>query len=334
VKDRIADAVTQIRGAFSLVLLSPDMLVAVRDPFGFRPLVLGRLGDKSYIVASETCAFSLVDAQYVRDVEPGEMLVIDEQGELHSYYPFDPVRHTRKALCSFEWIYFSRPDSVLSGRSVYEARLAMGRTLAREQAVAGDVVIPVPDSGVVAALGYAGESGIPFAFGLIRNHYVGRTFIEPAQQIRRFGVRLKLSPVKHLIEGKRVIVIDDSIVRGTTSSKIIAMLRNAGASEVHMRISSPPTKAPCYMGIDTPDESQLVASTMDAQEIAEMIGADTLGYLSVEGMLKAIGHDPSVYCASCFTGIYPFPLAEEQHRKELDFFAKPRVSEIDMTSED
>jgi len=296
--------VAQTEGAFSLLFLTPKALVAVRDPRGFRPLVLGKLHG-SWCVASETCAFDLIDAEYVREIEPGEMLVIDESG-LHSTKPFEPKQ---PAVCIFEHVYFSRPDSIIYGKSVNESRHKMGKQLAVEQPVDADLVVPVPDSGVAAAIGFANQSGINFRQAIIRNHYVGRTFIEPSQSIRSFGVRLKLNPIKDLINGRRVVLVDDSIVRGTTSKKIVQMVREAGAKEVHMRISCPPTISPCYYGVDTPRKGDLIAAQMSVDEVCRYIEADSLGYLSLEGMLDAVGIDPAGACVACWTGKYPTPIA-------------------------
>ncbi|HLE61910.1 MAG TPA: amidophosphoribosyltransferase, partial [Pyrinomonadaceae bacterium] len=300
VREAIAEVLQNTEGAFSMLFLTSSELIAVRDPRGFRPLALGRLGD-AWVIASETCAFDLIDAQYVRDVEPGEMLVIDQHG-LHSSRPLTTERH---AMCLFEHVYFARPDSLIYGRSVQESRHRMGRKLAVEQPADADVVIPVPDSGVAAAIGYAAESGISFRFGLVRNHYVGRTFIEPKQSIRSFGVRIKLNPVRDLIEGRRVILIDDSIVRGTTSKKIVRMVREVGAKEIHVRISCPPTISPCYYGIDTPNKSELIAAQMSVDEICSFIEADSLGYLSLQGMIEAIGIDADAACVACWNENYP-----------------------------
>jgi amidophosphoribosyltransferase len=291
-------------GAFSLLFLTPEALIAVRDPRGFRPLVLGKLGD-AWCVASETCAFDLIDAEYVREVEPGEMLIISEAG-LESRHP---LAEMQKAVCTFEHVYFSRPDSTIFGRSVNESRHKMGKQLAIEQPAAADIVVPVPDSGVAAAIGYSAESGINFRQAIIRNHYVGRTFIEPSQSIRSFGVRLKLNPIKDLINGRRVVLVDDSIVRGTTSKKIVQMVRDAGASEVHVRISCPPTTHSCYYGVDTPHRQDLIASRMSIEETCRFIGADSLGYLSLEGMLDAIGIDSASSCTACWSGHYPTLIA-------------------------
>jgi amidophosphoribosyltransferase len=303
----LVESVSQAQGAFSLVLLTKDRLIAVRDPHGFRPLTLGKLGD-GYIVCSETCALDLIDAEWIRDIEPGEMLVIGPEG-MRSMRPFAPAQ---KAHCIFEHVYFARPDSYVFGRSVNEVRTEFGRRLAIEQGVDADVVVPIPDSGVCAATGFAEKSGIPLKMGLIRNHYVGRTFIEPHQAIRHFGVRVKLNPVRSILQGRRVVLIDDSIVRGTTSRKIVKMVRSAGASEVHMRISCPPTISPCFYGVDTPRRSELIAATHSLEEIRRYIGADTLGYLSVDGLLSAVGTDRPSYCTSCYTGNYPvaFPRNE------------------------
>ena len=313
--EAVAEALLQVRGAFTLVILNEDELIGVRDPHGFRPLSLGRLGG-AWVLASETCAFDLVGAQFVRDVEPGEMVRIGREG-VSSCRPFPP---TLPAQCIFEYIYFSRPDSLLYGQNVARVRKALGRHLAREHPVEADVVIPVPDSGVPAALGYAQESGTAFEHGLIRNHYVGRTFIEPQQSIRHFGVKIKLNPVRELLEGKRVVVVDDSIVRGTTSRKIVSMLRAAGAREVHMRISSPPTVSPCYYGIDTPNRKELIAASHDPGEICRYIRADSLGYLSLQGMMSAVGKDVG-FCAACFTERYPVPFPGEE-RAQLSLFEK------------
>lgn len=305
------EAITKVlkntEGAFSLLFLTPDSLIAVRDPRGFRPLVLGKYKD-AWCFASETCAFDLIDAEYIREVEPGEMIVVDQDG-MHSSMPFGK---RESAVCTFEHVYFSRPDSIIFGKSVNASRHKMGRQLAREQPCDADLVVPVPDSGVAAAIGYANYSGIHFRQAIIRNHYVGRTFIEPSQSIRSFGVRLKLNPIKDLINGRRVVLVDDSIVRGTTSKKIVAMVRDAGATEVHMRVSCPPTTHSCYYGVDTPDREQLIAANMNVEEIREFIGADSLGYLSLEGMLEAIGIDSSSSCNACWTGAYPTLIANSK----------------------
>jgi len=299
-KERIIDAVKQIKGAFSLVILSRSKMFAIRDPFGFRPLSLGKLKSGGYIVASETCAFELVGAEFVRDIKPGEMITF-ENGEIKSEMIFNPT----PKQCIFEYIYFARPDSNIFGKNVYSVRKQMGRELARELPVDADMVVPVPDSGVAAALGYAQESGIPFEMAIMRNHYVGRTFIEPTQEIRDLKVKMKLSPIKHKIEGKKLIVIDDSIVRGTTSKRIVRMLKEAGAKEVHMRIASPATTGPCYYGVDTPTKDELIASKMSVNEICKYIEADSLAYLSIDGMVRAVKDKKDNYCFACFDGNYP-----------------------------
>jgi len=306
----LIESISQAQGAFSLVLLTKDRLIAVRDPHGFRPLTLGRLGD-AYVVCSETCALDLIDATWIRDIEPGEVFIVGPEGE-KSYHPFAPAR---KAHCIFEHVYFARPDSYVFGKSVNEVRTELGRRLAREKPADADVIVPVPDSGVCAATGYSEQSGIPLQMGLIRNHYVGRTFIEPHQSIRHFGVRVKLNPVKSILQGRRVVLVDDSIVRGTTSRKIVKMVRAAGASEVHLRISCPPTISPCFYGVDTPQRSELIGATHSIEEIRRFIGADSLGYLSLEGMLSAVGSEQKHYCTSCYTGEYPvaFPSNQTQY---------------------
>ena len=297
------DALSQCRGAYSLALLAPGRIYVARDPYGFRPLVLGRL-DSALVVSSETCAFDLIGADMVREVAAGEVVAIEKSGfRVVHQFPSE-----REARCIFEHVYFARPDSSIFGNNVAEVRRRFGAQLAREHPQDADIVIPVPDSGVFAALGYAHESGIPFQFGLVRNHYVGRTFIEPKQSIRHFGVKVKLNPVRELVAGKKIILVDDSIVRGTTSKKIVRMLKQYGAKEVHMRISSPPTTGPCYYGIDTPQRRDLIASANSTENIREFIEADTLGYLSEEGMLEAVrnGDDPKrLYCTACFSGRYP-----------------------------
>jgi len=300
----IESVLKQTEGAFSMLFLTAESLMAVRDPRGFRPLVLGKLGN-AWCVASETCAFDLIDAEYVREVEPGEMLIVTKNG-IESHFPFEKKQ---LAVCTFEHVYFSRPDSTIFGRSVNESRHKMGKQLAIEHPADADIVVPVPDSGVAAAIGYSSESGVPFRQAIIRNHYVGRTFIEPTQSIRSFGVRLKLNPIKDLINGRRVVLVDDSIVRGTTSKKIVSMVREAGATEVHVRISCPPTAHSCYYGVDTPHRQDLIASRMSTEEIAGYIGADSLGYLSLEGMLEAINIEESVSCTACWSGKYPTLIA-------------------------
>ncbi len=319
-EDAIAASLSKVMGAFSLLFLTKDALVAARDPWGFRPLVIGKL-EGATIVASETCALDLIDAEYVREVAPGELIVIDRDG-LRSFHPFppEPVRQ-----CVFEHIYFARPDSEVFGRNVLGTRQRLGRQLAREAPADADIVVPVPDSGMGAALGYSEESGLPFQWGLIRNHYVGRTFIEPKQSIRSFGVKIKLNPVRSVLEGKRVVLIDDSIVRGTTSRKIVGMVRDAGAREVHMRISSPPTTGPCYYGIDTPLKTELIASSHSTEEIRQSIGADSLAYLTHEGLLAAIGDAKGDrHCTACFSGRYPVAVSQAEDW-QLKLFEKVRA---------
>ncbi|HZH14500.1 MAG TPA: amidophosphoribosyltransferase [Archangium sp.] len=300
-EQKVVEALSKVKGAYSILFLTDKKLVAVRDPNGFRPLVLGMVKN-SWVLASETTALDLIEAEYLRELEAGEMVVIDETG-LHASQPFPP---TRLGRCIFEHVYFAKPDSVLFGTSVYETRKEMGRQLAKEQPAPGaDLVIAVPDSGVPAAIGYAQASGIPYDVGLIRSHYVGRTFIEPQQSIRHFGVKLKLSAVRQVLKGKRVVVVDDSIVRGTTSRKIVKMLKAAGALEVHLRISSPPTQWPCYYGIDTPSRQELIASSHSVDEIARYVTADTLGYMSMEGLGTAVGDkERTTFCTACFSGKY------------------------------
>lgn len=313
--ERLRAALRQVRGAYSLVVLTERQLIAARDPHGVRPLCLGRLKD-AYVVSSETSSFDLIEAELIREIEPGEMVVIDESG-LRSVsindLVGDPSEREPRRFCVFEHVYFARPDSRVDGRSVYRCRELLGRQLAVEQPALADVVIPVPDSGVPAAIGYARESGLTYEMGLIRSHYVGRTFIEPQESIRHFGVRLKLSPVRAAVDGKRVVVVDDSLVRGTTSRKIVKMLRNAGAREVHMRVSAPPTTHPCFYGIATPTRAELIASSHSVAEIARYITCDSLGYLSHAGMMRALGSDAqgTNYCSACFTGVYPIPLRSE-----------------------
>ncbi|HQR47190.1 MAG TPA: amidophosphoribosyltransferase [Thermoanaerobaculia bacterium] len=300
----LRDAVARVRGAYSIVLLSRDRVIAARDPQGIRPLTIGRLGD-AFVVASETCAFDLIDAERIRDVEPGEIVVLDAGGMASASFAMGQ----RTAFCIFEHVYFARPDSLVFGRWVADVRRAFGRRLAREHPVPADVVVAVPDSGNFAALGYSEESGIAYGIGLVRNHYVGRTFIEPKQSIRHFGVKVKLNAVKSVVGGKRVVLVDDSIVRGTTSKKIVRMLKTAGATEIHMRISSPPTRHPCHYGIDTPRRKELIAATHDVEATRQFIEADSLGYLSLEGMFAAFGRGEPQACAACFSGRSPVPLA-------------------------
>jgi amidophosphoribosyltransferase len=338
-EDRLADALSHVKGAYSLLCLTPTSMIAVRDPMGFRPLCLGRMpGEGAYAVSSEPSSFDLIDGEYVRDIEPGEMVVIDRQG-LRSWRPF---ADSPRSSCIFEYVYFARPDSTIDGVSVYEARKTLGRFLAQQQPVEADVVIPVPDSGVPATIGYSEASGIPFELGLMRSHYVGRTFIEPQQSIRHFGVRLKLNPIGNVLRGKRVVVVDDSIVRGTTSRKIVKMLRAAGATEVHMRISSPPTKWPCYYGIDTPTRAELIAATHSVEETNQYLTSDSLAYLPLEAMHRAVvqargatverkPHSLPVvngsgsldsFCTACWSGDYPVeftppPRARQMHLLDL-----------------
>ncbi len=304
----LREALLQLQGAFSLVFLAEDRILVARDPQGFRPLAFGQMelsgGRTCYVFASETCAFDLINAVYLGEVEPGEMVIAGPEGITRERYA--PVREN--AHCVFEHVYFSRPDSIVFGRPVQQSRELLGRLLAREHPVDADVVVPVPDSGVAAALGYAAEANIPFRQALIRNHYVGRTFIEPSQAIRDFGVKLKLNPIRHLLEGKRVILVDDSVVRGTTSRKIVRMVRNAGAREVHLRISCPPTKSPCFYGVDTPSVAELIAANNTVEEIRRFVEADSLGYLSLSGLREAVGDDRHDYCYACYTGNYPTEL--------------------------
>ena len=307
-------ALAQVRGAYSLVILTPDTLIGCRDPHGFRPLVIGRLGD-TWLLASETCALDLLEAEFVRDVEAGEIVFIDGSG-LRSLKPF-PAK--RPLQCVFEYIYFARPDTTLWGQNVYHARKALGYRLAEEHQVEADIVVPVPDSGLGAALGFSERSGIPFELGLIRNHYVGRTFIEPQQGIRHFGVRVKLNPMRETLDGRRVVVVDDSIVRGTTSRKIVKMIRSAGAREVHVRISSPPIQWPCYYGIDTPTRKELIGASHRVEEIRRYLAADSVGYLSLDGTLKAVGGDEGRFCHACFSGDYQVGFPQED-RAQLALF--------------
>jgi amidophosphoribosyltransferase len=306
--EAMADALRRVEGAFSLVMISPDRIFAARDPRGFRPLAMGRIpaqGNQkqdTIVFASETCAFDLIGATFERDVKPGELVIVGPEGITSRFY--SPT--LAQSSCIFEHVYFSRPDSLVFGRPVQDSREELGRQLAREAPADAEIVVPVPDSGVTAAMGYSAESGIPFRFGLIRNHYVGRTFIEPRQNVRDFGVKLKLNPVRALLEGKRVVLIDDSIVRGTTSKKIVRLIRNAGAKEVHMRISCPPTISPCFYGVDTPSKRELIAANNSIEEIREYIGADSLAYLSLDGLKKACGDgEKTTYCSACYTGAYP-----------------------------
>lgn len=322
--DALVSSLKKVEGAYSLVLLTDDALIAVRDPNGFRPLALGRLNE-AYVVASETCAFDLIGAEYVRDVKPGEVVVIDNAG-LHSHR----FAEAKPSLCIFEHIYFSRPDSRIFGQSCWEARRMLGRVLARENQIPADVVVPVPDSGVCAAIGFAQEANLPFEMALIRNHYIGRTFIEPSQSIRDFGVKLKFNVVRDAVAGKRVVVVDDSLVRGTTARKIIKMIRKAGASEIHMRLSSPPVTHPCFYGMDFPTRKELIAATHDLREIARYLRVDSVAYLSREGMLSAMPEPRAHFCQACFSGDYPVEFAGRDQRSREEVMPKetgrdPRV---------
>jgi amidophosphoribosyltransferase len=304
----LRDALLQIEGAFSLVFLAEDQIIVARDPHGFRPLAMGKMelsgGRPCYVFASETCVFDLIDAVYLNDVQPGEMVIVGPTGITRERFaPEQPLAH-----CVFEHVYFARPDSMVFGRSVQESREMLGCLLAREAPADADIVVPVPDSGVAAALGYASESGLPFRQALIRNHYVGRTFIEPSQAIRDFGVKLKLNPVRHLLEGKRVVLVDDSIVRGTTSRKIVRMVRQAGAKEVHLRVSCPPTISPCFYGVDTPTRKELIAANQSVEEIRKFVEADSLSYLSLGSLRRAVSDTDANYCYACYTGNYPTEL--------------------------
>ena len=310
VVDRLIVALRQVEGAYSLAAMAEDRMIGVRDPHGVRPLVLGKLGN-AHILASESCAFDIIGADYVRDIEPGELVVIDSSG-VHSHRPFPPAP---PRFCIFEHIYFSKPDSVVDGVSVYKARKRIGAELAREQPIEADITVPVPDSGVPSAIGFAAEAGIAYELGIIRNHYVGRTFIEPSDEIRHFGVKLKHNANRAIIEGKRVVLVDDSIVRGTTSSKIVEMVRNAGAQEVHMRISSPPTSHSCFYGVDTPERGQLLAAEHDVEAMRKIIGADSLAFISIDGLYRAMGltgrnAETPQYCDACFSGDYPIRLTD------------------------
>ena len=316
--DRAAEALRQVSGAYSLVLMTENELLAARDPHGFRPLCLGKL-DGAYIIASETCVMDLIEAEFIREVEPGELILINENG-LQSFFPFKKVE---SKYCVFEHIYFARPDSFLFGEHVYAARKEMGRAMAQESPADADLIVPVPDSGVVSAMGFAEESGIPFEMGLIRNHYVGRTFIEPQSQIRNFGVKLKLNAVKNLISGKRLAIIDDSIVRGTTCRKIVKMLLEAGAKEVHLRISAPPILHSCFYGIDTPHKEELIAHTHSLEETRKYLGADSLQYLSIKKMLEVLQNGENKFCSACFDGNYPVPITDHfSTTQQLNLFQK------------
>ncbi|MCL4478470.1 MAG: amidophosphoribosyltransferase [Deltaproteobacteria bacterium] len=318
--ERLAEALNEIRGAYSLLVLTENELIAVRDPYGFRPLVIGTINDK-FVFASETCAFDLIGAKYMRDVLPGEMIMVNKSG-MRSYRFSD--RTTRGAQCVFEHIYFARPDSIVFGKSVYSIRVELGKMLGKESPADADIIVPVPDSGVPAAIGYAQQTGIPFQMALIRNHYVGRTFIQPQQSIRDFNVRVKLNPISELIEGKEIVVIDDSIVRGTTSRKLIKMIRDAGAKKVHFRISSPPITSSCYYGIDTPTKEELIAANHALKEINAFIGADSLAYLSLEGLRAVVRYDADNFCYACFNGDYPEPFETSKRDHQLILFDDER----------
>jgi amidophosphoribosyltransferase len=319
--DRFIDALKQVEGAYSLICMTPEGMIACRDPLGIRPLVMGKLGD-AYIFASETVALDVVGAEFVREVEPGELVIVSN-GELRSIRPFAPLS---PRPCIFEWVYFSRPDSISEDRSVYSVRKAIGAELAQENPVEADLVIPVPDSGVPAAIGYAQASGIPFELGIIRSHYVGRTFIQPGDKVRHLGVKLKHNANRKLIEGKRIVLIDDSIVRGTTSLKIVQMMRDAGAAEVHMRIASPPTRHSCFYGVDTPERAKLLAAKFDLGGMTDYIQADSLAFVSIDGLYRALGEASRTsvrpkYCDACFTGDYPTPLTDQDETSSVDQLA-------------
>jgi amidophosphoribosyltransferase len=318
IEDAIVESLSHVRGAFSLVLATANRLIAVRDPHGFRPLALGRLGEAT-VVASETCAMDLIGATWIRDVEPGEVVVIGPGNDVRSIRPFAPAP---LAHCIFEHVYFSRPDSYVFGDSVNAVRTAFGRQLARESGVPADVVVPVPDSGVCAATGFAEEAHLPLRMGLIRNHYVGRTFIEPQQSIRHFGVKIKLNPVRSILDGQRVVLVDDSLVRGTTSRKIVRMIKASGALEVHVRISCPPTISPCFYGVDTPRRKELIAATHSLEEIRQYLGADSIQYLSLDGMLSSVNGQRAHYCTSCYTGHYPIEFPRD-HATEVQLPLRP-----------
>ncbi|MEO5377317.1 MAG: amidophosphoribosyltransferase [Magnetococcus sp. DMHC-6] len=312
--ERLVEALHQVKGAYALLAMNEHHIIGVRDPGGFRPMVLGRIGNSCYVLSSETCALNLIEAEFVRDIEPGEMVVIDSQGGIQSYFPFSPKP---KTLCIFEYIYFARPDSTLDGINVYTARKRIGESLAQEHPIAADVVVPVPDSGVPSALGYSQVSGIPFELAITRNHYVGRTFIEPQQSIRHFGVKIKLNPNSSVLAGKRVVLVDDSVVRGTTSRKIVSMVRAAGAREVHMRIASPPTTHPCFYGIDTPSREELLASFNSVEEMRQYINADSLAFISLPNLFKAVNGVKIGYCDACFSGNYPLPFSKPEDFTQL-----------------
>ncbi len=320
--DALIFALKQVRGAYSLLVMNREKIYAVRDPYGFRPLVLGRLGE-AYTIASETCSFDIIDGEYVREIEPGELVEISSAG-IKSYRPFEKKE---QSLCVFEYIYFSRPDSIIFGRSVYEMRVLLGRMLARQSPVHADIVVPIPDSSVCAAIGYAKESGIPYEMGLIRSHYIGRTFIEPSQKIRDFGAKIKYNTVRSSIEGKRIVVVDDSIMRGTTMRKIIKMFRLAGATEVHVRISAPPTTFPCFYGIDIPTRKELIAATHAIDEIRKYLRVDSIEYMTVDTMLAALDEPNMNFCCACFNGDYPCELEDTSEDSQKYLFEDTEISE-------
>lgn len=315
-EEGVIESIKRVEGAFSLVILTEKQLFAVRDPHGFRPLCFGKLGN-GYVIASETCAFDLIEADFIREIEPGEVLIIDEKGP-RSYYPFKEQIGLKKAHCIFEHVYFARPDSTIFGDNVGLMREKLGRQLAKEHPAPADIVIPVPDSGNFAALGFARQSGIPLAHGFTRNHYIGRTFINPTQSIRSLKVKIKLNPIREVVDGKRVVVVDDSIVRGNTAKSRVKLLRRAGAREVHMRISCPPHISPCYYGIDFPSKAELLACNNSMEEIKKFLDVDSIGYLSLEGMLGATSKNPSDFCAACFTGQYPTPVTDDEDKFKLE----------------
>jgi amidophosphoribosyltransferase len=314
-EDSLVHTLSRIKGAYSLVILTEDELIGVRDPYGFKPLCLGKLHE-SFVLASETCALDLIEAEFIREVEPGEIVIINKNG-IRSIKPFEGITE-RYAFCIFEHIYFARPDSFIFGETVHMVRERLGAKLAEEQPAVADLVIPIPDSGNSAALGYSVASKLPFEYGVIRNHYVGRTFIQPSQLIRDFGVKVKFNPVKDVLKGKRVVVVDDSIVRGTTSKARVKTLRQAGAKEIHMRISCPPHKCPCFYGIDFPTRKELIACTHNMEEIRKFLGVDSIGYLSIEGLLSAVSFPKQNYCVACFTGEYPIPFGEEADKYSIE----------------
>lgn len=315
--DRLISALRRVEGSYSLVVLTDKELIAVRDSYGFRPLVLGKLKD-SFVISSETCAFDLIEARYLREIKPGEILCINKDG-IKTFRPFKKIS---PKFCIFEYIYFARPDSYMFGRTVYSVRKALGKELAKDTHVDADMVIPIPDSGIGAAIGYAQEAGIPFELGLIRNHYVGRTFIEPEESIRHFGVKLKLNAIHDIVKGKKIVVVDDSVVRATTGRKIIKMLRQYGAKEIHFRVSSPPTMFPCFYGIDTPSRRELIASSHNVEEINTYMTSDTLEYLTIDGMKRALGNGKYTYCDACFSGTYPSKFPWDMELEQMELFVK------------